>query len=147
MAIGALPPARNARAGAPPYGWYLAGDCSLLAFATDDNCGGCDQGTTVCCCHPTEGFVYGGYEHKGPDEFCQFAYRPDQCKDKTDPNYGYDGWYWQTDACCYISSLGAYRRNAKWSCADGWYMPGCDPYTDIRASLCKTRVLNGNVVC
>jgi hypothetical protein len=133
-ALGWLPTARPAAAD-PPDSWQIWPQCSGLgSWVNDDDCNGCNQGSVICCCD-------GGGYHVGPSAGCNYAYRPNQCKDGT-----YDGWNWANSSCCYSSTgcpSGCLRcyTNRTWRCTDGYYRSSCS--AGWSKSICRWLLSGG----
>jgi hypothetical protein len=130
--FGLFPTAKPARA---EHGsWSIWSGCSGLgSWVNDDDCRGCNQGSTLCCC-------FDGY-HRA--DGCRYMHRPDQCK-----SGGYDGWTWAASNCCFRSDSncgpGCARgyQNTRWRCSDGYTRSDCaNPWTK---SICRTRVASGS---
>jgi hypothetical protein len=79
----------------------IKANCTGLgSWVNDDDCFGCNQTTTHCCCASS-----GWHLHDGVN----YVLRPDQC----DPG-NYDGWRWLYTPCC-----GNGYKNQEWRCHDG----------------------------
>ena len=134
--LGSLPTARPAYA-APPDGWKIWEGCSGLgSWVNNDDCRGCNQGSSLCCC------TSGGFHR---EDGCRYNYRADQCK-----SGGYDGWTWSTGLCCTVSSpncgSGCARAhvNVRWRCSDGYTRSSCS--NEWTTSICRW-ILSRGAAC